>query len=274
LLENLLKAVDSEAASFFVADPKKETMTIRACIGPKKAMVEMIAEELPFPFGKGLCGWTAQYNQPLIVEDAQQDGRFNRQVDTLTGYKTKSVLCAPVSIQDEVLGVIEIINKKSAGFNKNDQDFVALICKQAAIALENAKLYGELRKSNTFMQSVLANLTGGLISVDDRESMTHINPAAEKILGIAASEAIGKPSDAVLGRYPAIRRELAEALKSRQRQPRGEMDCTRADGSAFKMGYSSFPIEDAQQRLWGAGITFRDLDALGVQIVQGGQSPK
>src|SRR3989344_7681940 len=90
-LDSLLKAVDADAASFYVADQKKSHLILRASAGPKKVMLEAVAQELPFPFGKGICGWVAQYNQPVIVDNVQTDPRFNPQVDTLTGYKTKSV---------------------------------------------------------------------------------------------------------------------------------------------------------------------------------------
>src|SRR5581483_6941099 len=60
LLENLLKAADADAATLYISDEKRENLIPRACLGPKKQMIEMIAQEIPFPFGKGLCGWCAR----------------------------------------------------------------------------------------------------------------------------------------------------------------------------------------------------------------------
>src|SRR5207302_1438165 len=102
-----------------------------------------------------------KFNQPVLVDNVQSEPRFSPKWDTLTGYKTKSVLCAPISNKDNVLGVIEVLNKKSSVFNRNDQDLVTAIAKQTAIALENSRLYAELNMTKNFSESVLSNLTGG-----------------------------------------------------------------------------------------------------------------
>ncbi len=144
LVENLMKVTNAEAASIFEVDGGKRQLVLRACMGPKREQLKMIAEELPFPLGKGVCGWVAENNQAVLLEDVKKDGRFNSQFDALTGYKTRSILAAPLANKDKVLGVIEIMNKTSAAFNKNDLDLVALIAKHPAIALENGRLYEDL----------------------------------------------------------------------------------------------------------------------------------
>lgn len=261
LLENLLKAIDCEAASLYITDNKRENLILKACIGPKSKVMTIIAEELPFPIGKGICGWVAKFNQGIIVDDVQKDQRFNSQVDMLTGYKTKSVLCAPLSKQDEVMGVIEILNKKSSAFNKNDLDLVDLIARQTAIALENARLYLELTKSKNFSESILANLTGGFIAIDSNEIVTHLNPVAEKILGLSVQEVVSKTCAESLKLYPAIQSALIKTLKSRESVFRQETYCQKQNQDQMLLGYSTFLIQDSQSanKPLGAGIIFQDI---------------
>lgn len=259
LLENLVKAVDADAASLFLCNSKSKTLVLKACIGPKKKVFEIIAEELPFPFGKGICGWVAQYAQPVLCGDVQEEHRFNAQLDALTGYKTKSVLCVPIVSIDKVLGVVEILNKKSAVFNKNDMDMVALIASQAAIALENAHLYTELEMTRNFSESILSNLTGGLIAVGADETITHFNPVAEKILLLSSSELVGQKCNEALKAYPAICGEIIKTLKSREKIVRQEMCCRRPDGTSIKIGYSTFAMLDLVRNIIGAGIVFQNL---------------
>ncbi len=261
LLESLMKAVDADAASFFVADHEKETLVLKAAIGPKKNILEIVAEDTAFPFGRGVCGWVAQYNQGVIVEDANKDERFSSVVDSLIGYKTKSILCVPLSNGKQVIAVIEILNKKSLVFNKNDLDLLTLIAKQAAISLENAKLYAKINEEKVYIESILANLTGGIITVDAKETVTHMNPTAERILAIEPGTSTGQGCSIVLKDYPGLYQEMVKTLTSKEKIARQTLQCVRPDGGAFPLGYSTFLISDQAQNSLGAGVNFQDLSA-------------
>ena len=262
ILENIANALDADAASLYIADAQGEILRLKSCIGPKKTMLEMVSEEVPFPFGEGLAGWCAKINQAVMVENAQTDSRFSPKWDTLTGYKTKSALCAPISNKDNVLGVIEILNKKSSTFNKNDQDLVTAIAKQSAIALENGRLYGELNDAKNLNDSIISNLTGGFIAVDKLEAVTHLNPSAEKILLLSSKNSFGKIASAALKGYPQILERLSACLRTREKEIRKDMTCERPDKLTLKIGYSTFPIEDKSKNVLGAGIIFQDLTGL------------
>lgn len=263
LLENLVKALDAEAASLFIVDDKKQNLVLRGCVGPKKNMFELIAEEVPFPIGQGICGWVVQYNQSLIIEDVQKDIRFSSKIDTLTGYKTRSVLCAPLSSKDEVMGVIEILNKKSSAFNKNDMDLVSLIGKQTAIALQNARFFTELAKAKDFSECMVSNMTSGFISIDEREIITHLNFSAEKILQFSEPDAVvGKNVNEILKYYPDFHRELTQVLKTKEKKIRQEFICQKPDKTTAKIGFSVFPIIGKSQTVIGSAIIFQDLTNL------------
>ena len=259
LLENFSKVLDAEAASIFEVDSQNKKLSLRASVGPKKQALEMVSEELSFPFGKGVCGWVAQYNKPVIVDDARKDERFNPQVDTLTGYKTKSILCAPFSNKDEVYGVIEILNKKAAAFNKNDLDLVSLIAKQTAIALENAKLYSDLTNFRILNEGILSNLTGGIIVIDTSGNITHFNPSAEKILQLENSDSIGKKSVEVLKGCPAIQQILAQFLDSKEKKTREQFSCQTSNGQSIHIEYSTFLLQNPSRKILGAGMIFQSL---------------
>lgn len=262
LMDQLTNALNAEAASIFELDAAKQNLILKVCMGPKQKYFEMVAEKSSFPVGHGICGWVAQYNQPSLVEDTQKSSRFNPKVDTLTGYKTRSIICAPLSTKDEVLGVIEILNKKASAFSKNELDLVALIAKQAAIAIENCKLYNELNAARNFSESVLLNLSGGMISVDVNGVVTHVNPSAENILKLSAAESVGKPCSSVLESYRQLQEVILTALESRERKLRQEVECIRYDGVSLRIGYSTFLVQDKTANLLGAGIIFQNLNTV------------
>ncbi|OGR82233.1 MAG: hypothetical protein A2901_09550 [Elusimicrobia bacterium RIFCSPLOWO2_01_FULL_54_10] len=100
LLENVTKTMDSDAATLYISDASRENLRLKACLGPKKSMMEVISEETPFPFGEGIAGWCARFNQPALIENVLTEPRFSGRWDKLTGYKTKSVLGAGIIFQD------------------------------------------------------------------------------------------------------------------------------------------------------------------------------
>jgi cAMP and cAMP-inhibited cGMP 3',5'-cyclic phosphodiesterase 10 len=71
-----------------------------------------------FPLGKGIAGQVANTGEVLNIVDAYCDPRFNRTIDQLTGYRTKSILCMPIFIRGSIIGVVQMVNKHSGAFTK------------------------------------------------------------------------------------------------------------------------------------------------------------
>jgi signal transduction histidine kinase len=97
------------------------------------------------PLDEGIAGWVASRGVPVLVNDAQNDARFSPSVDTRTGFLTKSVVCAPIQIRGQTIGVLEALNKRSdQGFDSEDLRLIITTANQAAVAIENARLYQSL----------------------------------------------------------------------------------------------------------------------------------
>ncbi len=95
--------------------------------------------------GQGIAGWVAENGEAVIVKDVKKDQRFFIGVDSFSGFKTKSILCVPLKAKNKIIGVLEVINKKSGeSFNTEDSLLLTIFASQAAMAIENARLYGEL----------------------------------------------------------------------------------------------------------------------------------
>lgn len=86
----------------------------------------------------GLAGWTYTNNEPLIIDNVDDDDRHNKQIDDMTGFKTKSILCVPLrNANDELLGVTQMLNKIEGDFNESDIKFVQMLTEHAAMAIQN-----------------------------------------------------------------------------------------------------------------------------------------
>ena len=89
----------------------------------------------------GIAGWVARYGKPLIVNDVTADQRFDRSLDEITGFITRSILCVPLAVHRRVIGVIEVLNKlDGSDFNAQDLETLTSVASTAAMAIENTKL--------------------------------------------------------------------------------------------------------------------------------------
>ncbi|XP_027534266.1 dual 3',5'-cyclic-AMP and -GMP phosphodiesterase 11A isoform X2 [Neopelma chrysocephalum] len=107
------------------------------------------SNEVQVPWGKGIIGYVAEHGETVNIPDAYQDRRFNDEIDKLTGYKTKSLLCMPIRNSDgEIIGVAQAINKTPGGapFSDDDEKVMQMYLPFCGIAISNAQLFAASRK--------------------------------------------------------------------------------------------------------------------------------
>ena len=142
IMEQIQDLMDVEACSLLLKGDKKDELVFRIGLGEHGEAVQ--GQRLKV--GEGIAGWVFQQGSPLIVPDARQDRRFYRRVDYDTGFTTKSVLCVPLKTRDKVIGVIQVLNPLTTpAFNQDDLNLLSAIAAHAATAIENARLYTEMK---------------------------------------------------------------------------------------------------------------------------------
>lgn len=98
--------------------------------------------EIRLKVGEGLSGWVAKTGRPLNIKDVYQDPRFDSTWDKLTGYRTRSALVVPLKNQHgRIIGVIQVLNKRDGSFVADDEHMLAALASQAAVSIENSKLF-------------------------------------------------------------------------------------------------------------------------------------
>lgn len=138
ILENAVNILNSEAGSLFLVDEQSDELIFKVTVGPVAS--NLVGQRLPA--GTGFVGKAVTTRQAVIVNDVQSSAGYNPATDKQTGYITKTILAVPMEVKDRVIGVIEIINKKDGlPFTEDDQNLLAAFAGQAAVAIENARLY-------------------------------------------------------------------------------------------------------------------------------------
>lgn len=200
--------VNAAAASLMLIDTETNELVFEYAIGEKSAEVRKIRIGL----NEGIAGWVATHGQPVIVNDVQKDPRFLNRVDKQSGFTTKSIAAVPLEIRGRTIGVLEVLNKLDAsGFDTEDLSMLQSIAAQAAIAIDNARLYQSLReerdkiiKAQEDVRRELArNLHDGTVQLLAAIGMglDHV----ERLLEV-------KP-DAVYAELDALRRLVRQATK-------------------------------------------------------------
>jgi HD-GYP domain-containing protein (c-di-GMP phosphodiesterase class II) len=138
----------SEASSIMLLDDEKEHLYFKIATGEKGGLVTRYKIKL----GEGVAGLVAQSREPILINDVSTDKRFAGRYDQISGFKTKSLLCVPMVTGGELVGVLEVLNKKTPeGFTEGDKGLLDSLAGLGAVAIGNARVMGGFRNfySNT-----------------------------------------------------------------------------------------------------------------------------
>ena len=110
--------------------------------------------EIRLAVGEGIAGWVAESGETVVIADAYNDTRFQPAVDDESGYRTRSILCTPMwSTFGSVLGVLQVLNKRGGSFTGEDEELIQALASQAAVSIENSKLYQSVVSKNVELLS-------------------------------------------------------------------------------------------------------------------------
>lgn len=141
VVEMIARELGAERASLFLNDPTTGEMYSRVAQGNFSREIRMLNTT-------GIAGAVFQSGEGEIIFDADKDDRFNRNVDEQTGFKTISIVCAPVkTVKGEVIGVTQALNKKTGQFTAGDLKLLEAITTQAAAALQNTQFVERMKKN-------------------------------------------------------------------------------------------------------------------------------
>jgi signal transduction histidine kinase len=148
-----VKVLDASTGSLLIWDPTDNSLVFAVTEGGEGEGETL--EQRRMPADQGIAGWIFTHRQPIIVEDVSRDARFFRGIDESLGYHTSSLIGVPLTTKGEMIGVIEILNKRSGEkFDEQDLDTLSALAGQAAIAIGNARLYSRIREERDRMLSV------------------------------------------------------------------------------------------------------------------------
>lgn len=134
-LEHITHHLDAEGGALFLLDEDGQALRCEACVGPTDITGLTIKSD------EGIVGRSVQSNTGEIIRDTSKDPQFLKSVDDETGFYTRSILCAPMTVQDEKIGAIEMVNRRGGDglFSVSDLHTLQALSTSAGFAIMNAR---------------------------------------------------------------------------------------------------------------------------------------
>jgi len=142
LVEITTDELDADRGTLFLNDPLTDELYSRVAQGSFQREIRILNDS-------GVAGAVFQTGEGVVIDDAYSDERFNRTVDEATGYRTKTIVAAPVrTVKGEVIGVIQILNKNhDQPFSLEDLELLEAMTTQAAVALQSRQYVERMQKT-------------------------------------------------------------------------------------------------------------------------------
>ncbi len=152
IMDETNKIMGTERSTVFLHDSETEELWSLVATGMQK-------NEIRIPADYGIAGRVFQDCAPLTINDAYKNALFYKEIDKKSGFRTQNILCIPLkNRRDQCIGALQAINKKSGDFNSGDQKLLTAISHYVAIAIENARLYEDVKNYSEELKTKLIHI--------------------------------------------------------------------------------------------------------------------
>jgi two-component system NtrC family sensor kinase len=263
-LDKALEVMDVEAGLIHLLDEEADELIVIAHQGLSDRYVQGVNR---LKVGEGLAGQVAQSGEPLVVTDISSDPRLTRMV--VKEEQKRAFVSVPLKARGKVQGTMNLVSRTFHQFTPQEIQLLTAIGDQIGLAIENARLFGEMVRAKTDWEETFAALRDGIAIVDKHFTITRVNQSLVQMFGLPSEQMIGRKcyevfhdrggptGSCALERLAAIKEEVIfETIKT---------------SVPNILGISVYPIFDASGELMGAVHNFRDIaeaDALRKLTIQ------
>ena len=193
------EALDAEGASVLLLDEERKELYFPYVSEEDPEVAQRLAR-LRFSAELGIAAAALKSGKALAVNDAQNDPRWYQGIDKQSGLSTRNVLAAPLSTRAGMIGVVEVVNGRGpSGFTAEDLSFLEAISGSIAIAIENARLYTQVRESEASLQTQVGALRRDLARRDVFTEIVGTGPAMSEVLQLMETAAASSITVLIMG---------------------------------------------------------------------------
>ena len=257
LIDPVRRTLIVETISVGLIDPTSGDITfVQTLLGP------MFVDLPPVRIkkGQGIAGWVAEHGQAVIINDVYSDTRFFARVDRQSGFRTNSMVCIPLQVEERMIGILQAINKKSGDFNEHDLRLLQAIGGPLAAAIENARLHSDVIAEKRRVETIINSMSEGLLTVNVDGLITRTNDALLTLLNAEDKTIIGQSANATIrlraGTLEAFRQDV---LAADHEFPQLATDLYQPDGETVPVLISGASIPNVVGQISEIIFVFSDL---------------
>ncbi len=213
-----------EASSVWLLDEAKRRLTVLANVGTPMEILSQVT----VPMGKGFVGHVAETGKWIYTNDVASHPVHYQEVDEITGFDTRALLCVPLLFGGKVIGALQLLNKLDGRFDDRDVERAITIAAAVAIAVTNALLFRNAEKGKQHLEATLEHTNYPIVILDKADNIVLLNMEARQRLGLTKG---------VIGRS-VTDMDLAPELAALLARPSAELaleqdELTLADGTVW-----------------------------------------
>lgn len=262
VMDTIIRLTNAERGFLMLRDDNNELKTKIA-----RNFEQVTLEQSEFLISNTIIKRVVDENQAILTTNAQEDPRFNEQ-NSIIAYNLRSILCVPLHVKNEIIGVIYADNRIRSGlFTQKELELLTAFANHAAIAIDNAQLFASVKQSlaevtelKNLMDNIFSSITSGVLTTDIDENILLCNRAAEKILGLDVQSIFGKTIHEVFPPFPAsFRNELKNVITRNKTIIGMEVTPSIPIRGPVDLRLSLAPLKNMDDDTQGAAIVIDDL---------------
>jgi adenylate cyclase len=262
-IDQLLQKIVSKTSEVMRADRCTLFLVDRVTGGlwSKVAQGENLSE-IRVPRGMGIAGHVGLTGETVNIRDAYQDARFNPEVDRRTGYHTRTILCMPLrNEKGEIVGVMQVLNKNEGIFTEEDEQLLDALGSQTTIALENSRLFEEVRFMKNYNDSILRTMETGVVTLDPEGKVAYCNGAGLKIFSGAEAYLPGQRFQEFFPQElnPQLAAGIGQALEGGGAFTAYDLQYRKGEEEALNINVHVLPLLDSKEKSLGVVIIADDI---------------
>ncbi len=215
VMEQVIGFVNAERGFLALVNPINNELDFTIALDKQGRTIDRSA----YKNSRSTVNRVVQTREPVLTDDAQLDDALKGQ-ESIMAYGIRSIMCAPLVVRNNCIGAVYVDSRINANlFVPKHRDLLLAFCHQAAIAIDNARLFADLNKTirqvnedKQYMDNIFASIANGVITTDSAGFITTFNDAAAKILRMDPKTAVGRPYQEVFSERPQV--GLSELLQT------------------------------------------------------------
>ncbi len=266
IIDNVTGTMHIKDATLMVFKERKKRFEVETSKGFRKKAVEHLFLSNDDYLAKFLKRGQIPVREEIERRIAERGyGQSDKEFQILEGTRAslenlKAVISIPLISKGSLVGILSLGEKMSQDmYDREDLQLLGTIANQAAIAVENAKLYEDILTMSDYTDNILKNITSGVMTIDLEGRIVTLNEKAEKITGEKLEEVAGKPCLKVYEGRGELGRILFDTLKREEHYVSREAVLTDKKGKQVFVGVSTSLLRDSEKNKIGALAAFADL---------------